>query len=97
MYLYILVCLAQWLENTSWKDSVHTCFQFELVHFKVHCPGGGLARCLKHTIMNFRFGTESGCSTLDNHVNLELLPMNVLNNHVLSLWTAGSPPVSKHR
>lgn len=33
---------------------------------------------------------------LDNHVNLELFPMNVLNNYVMSLWTAGSS-VPKHR
>lgn len=92
MYLYILLCLAQWVENTSWKECSTQMFSIWTHTFhvigpwdKVHCPGGGLALSLKHTLMNFRFETETGCSISDSHMNLGSFPMNVLHSYVISL------------
>lgn len=103
IYLYILLCLAQWFENISWKDCRTQMFSICICTFhligpwdKVHCSGGGLAQSLTNTVINFRFGTENGCSISDNHENLELFPMKILNSHARSLWVVGSSAVSIH-
>ena len=50
MYLYILVCLAQWLENTSWKDCSTQVFSIWTCTFQGSLPWRWLGSVFKtHT------------------------------------------------